>query len=442
MTRTRAGAAVAALLLVAATSHAAATFLAVGTVSGPDLLVHTGSLEDGSPENAMGGISAIAYAGSGNTYLLLPDRGPNAELYPGGELVDNTKSYINRFESVDIAVTYDSRKRSWHVLPVLTATTPLRNATPLTGSSLNNSGKRYFTGLSSSIDVSVPTNSMRLDSEGLRVSNDGAHVFVSDEYGPFIYEFDRSTGQRVRSIRVPRGFGAIHQAPIGANETANNGSGREPNRGLEGLAISPDGTILVALMQSPLLQDHAISKDDGVTHTGINTRMLAIDLQHCTGGDVANCPSRQYLYQESAPDRGNSEIVAVNAQQFLVIERDSLAGPMSVKNIYLIDTSSATDISYVAELPATGLPAGVTPVGKRLFLNLTDMLYKAGQTIVEKFEGLAFGPDLADGRRLLLVTVDNEFDKSIPNSIYAFAVDQADLSDYTAQQFRTGQGVQ
>ena len=40
----------------------------------------------------------------------------------------------------------------------------------------------------------------------------------------------------------------------------------------------------------------------------------------------------------------------------------------------------------------------------------------------EKIEGLAFGPDLEDGRRLLLVTSDNDFVSQNPSYIYAFAV--------------------
>jgi hypothetical protein len=41
---------------------------------------------------------------------------------------------------------------------------------------------------------------------------------------------------------------------------------------------------------------------------------------------------------------------------------------------------------------------------------------------------MAFGPDLPDGRKLLLVTSDNDFQAKVPTWIYAFAIDPADLT--------------
>ena len=60
-----------------------------------DLSGLTGTLENGLPGNILGGIgSGLAYAG-GDTFLALPDRGPNATPY--NSAVDDTASYISRF---------------------------------------------------------------------------------------------------------------------------------------------------------------------------------------------------------------------------------------------------------------------------------------------------------------------------------------------------------
>ena len=60
-----------------------------------DLSGLTYTLENGVPANLLGGLgSGITYAG-GNTFLALPDRGPNAVSYNGA--VDDTVSYVNRF---------------------------------------------------------------------------------------------------------------------------------------------------------------------------------------------------------------------------------------------------------------------------------------------------------------------------------------------------------
>jgi hypothetical protein len=93
--------------------------------------------------------------------------------------------------------------------PTLRATTLFWSLTPLvygTGEGLgvgsgvppiNNFSQHFFTGRSDNFDPkhnSGDPNDAHFDSEGMRLSNDGLRVYVSDEYGPYIYEFDRLTG--------------------------------------------------------------------------------------------------------------------------------------------------------------------------------------------------------------------------------------------------------
>ncbi len=47
------------------------------------------------------------------------------------------------------------------------------------------------------------------------------------------------------------------------------------------------------------------------------------------------------------------------------------------------------------------------------------------RAIAEKIEGLTWGPDLPDGRRLLYVVSDNDLVPKNPTQIYAFAIDEA-----------------
>jgi hypothetical protein len=421
--------------LACSRAGAAVTYLGVATLDGLDKSGLSGKLEDGVRSPAViGGFSAIAWTGRGNSYLVLPDRGPNAEAYAGGEGVDNTQSFINRVQAIDIEVTGDA-SHGWSVAGRLTGTTLLSSEVPLTGATTGNPERRYFTGLSSGIDPTVPTRSMRLDSEGLRVASDRKSFFVSDEYGPFVYEFAMSTGQRLRSFVLPSEFVVQKAAAIGKQEIATNTTGRVSNKGMEGLAITPDGGTLVGLMQAPLLQDHALSAEDGKSAVGIYSRLISIDLRHCSAGTQASCATRQFVYEQSAPTTGNSELLAVNEHQFLAIERDGKAGDGSVKLITLIDLDGATDISAVAQLPQTGLPAAVKPTHKRVLFDLAATLKAAGETVVEKYEGLAFGPDLPDGRHLLLVSVDNDFVRDAPSKIYAFAVDRNELPEFKQQVF-------
>ena len=103
-TTTLVSACIAAILGTTA-AHATVELIATSTVSGlyEDYSVETAApLESGVPGNRLGGMgSAIAYAGC-NTFVGLPDRGPNALVY--NTAIDNTTSYIPRFQSLHLSL--------------------------------------------------------------------------------------------------------------------------------------------------------------------------------------------------------------------------------------------------------------------------------------------------------------------------------------------------
>src|SRR5262249_42438698 len=144
--------------------------------------------------------------------------------------------------------------------------------------------------------VSTNPGNARFDTEGVRVSGDRRHVYISDEYGPYVYEFDRRTGVRTRAFALPGKFAVAVQSAKGATEISGNASGRVANKGMEGLAITPDGRHLVGAMQSPLLQD-------GGTATGQNVRLVKIDVR--TGA------VHEYAYHLDTVKTTVSEILAI-----------------------------------------------------------------------------------------------------------------------------------
>jgi len=125
---------VALLCLKAAIAHAAPDLIAVGSISGTyeDFATETaGLLENGIPGNRLGGMgSGLAYAG-GNTFLALPDRGPNAKAY--NSAVDDTTSYIVRFHtlSLSLAPSDAGSPLPFTLTPMLVNTTLLSSKTPL-----------------------------------------------------------------------------------------------------------------------------------------------------------------------------------------------------------------------------------------------------------------------------------------------------------------------
>jgi hypothetical protein len=267
----------------------------------------------------------------------------------------------------------------------------------------------------------------RLDPEGVRLGRHGA-IYFSDEYGPSVFEFSPE-GKRTAVLKVPPKFAVHHPSADADEEAANNSSGRQTNGGLEGLAIVPSGAKLYASMQRPLIQDSAPDEKSAGKRIGTNTRIVEFDL---TAGTT-----REFLYPLDASANGVSEILAINDHEFLVLERDGKAGAEAVaKRLYKIDVAGATDISDRESLPPKAIPEGVAPVRKALFLNLLDSEFGlAGAGFPAKIEGLAFGPDLPDGRRLLIVAIDNDFIAANPIILHTFAVDRDDLPGFVKPEF-------
>jgi hypothetical protein len=250
----------------------------------------------------------------------VPDRGPAINAY--NPLIDGTVSYIERFHTFNFALSPSPDPVSGLPLtltPMLLDTTLLSSPTALvygTGDGLGTQADgitplgsgapalndvdhtHYFTGRSDNFDpLSLSTNpaDARLDAESIRVSNNGHSVFISDEYGPYVYEFDRKTGKRIKSFALPANLAISHLSAQGDVEIDINNSpvGRIANKGMEGLAITPDGKMLVGIMQANLEQDKKG-----------NLRIVTIRIDN---GDTHEYP---YVLTDGS---GVSDIVAVNS---------------------------------------------------------------------------------------------------------------------------------
>ncbi len=448
-------------LLTVSNSQAEITLLAVGTLDGSragsnaDLSGLTYNLENGAPANLLGGLgSGLAYA-SGFTFLALPDRGPNAVTFDAA--IDDTVSYINRFHTVTMTLDLNTSGSGlpFTLTPRLSATTLLWSFTPLaygTGNGLgvgsgvppiNNFLSHFFTGRSDNFDPgrnSGDPSAARFDTEGIRVSNDGCSVFISDEYGPYVYQFNRFTGERIRSYKLPDSFYVSNLRPVGADETTANGSGRTANKGMEGLAITPDGRTLVGIMQNALIQDAKLG--------GAAAKLLRI-----VTIDIATGHTQQYAYLLTTGS-GVSEILAINNHEFLVDERDgkgleggdgSTSNKAAVKQLFKIDLDGAADISSM-----DGTTAATHAVSKTLFLDIVAVLTANGfaaDHIPSKIEGIAFGPNVRQGAsalHTLWVSNDNDFvpaTKDTPpiqnsNQFFVFGFPYADLPSFVPQQFQ------
>ncbi len=351
-------------------------------------------MSGGIPSNLVGSFgSGLAYAGRDDLYYAISDRGP----------ADGAHLFRDRFHLLRF-VADPSKPDSLSCEVVETAL-----LTDATG--------RPYVGYAGALDTASPQAGIRLDPEGIAVSPGGT-LWTCDEYGPSLDEWT-TRGIHLRRLDAPARYQVEHAAASPQEELPpHNSKGRQANRGFEGVALSPDGQRIYALMQGPLLQDGAL--DGSNKRIGVNNRLVEAVLNP-SGADAT---WREFVYVLDDAGNGLNELTALSDGQFLVIEKDAQPGAKAkVRRIYRIDLREASDISSVDSLPVTGLPEGVRPVAKTLVLDLLDPRFGlAGPDMPEKVEGLALGPALPGGRRTLMVASDNDYNPASPSWVWAFSL--------------------
>lgn len=410
-------------ILSAPASAQSATFVNTLETSGSATDLNPGS---GPNINRLSLYSDLFYDRERNLYYGLPDRGP------GGGLV-----------------SYDTRVQEFRmdVNPITGAIGNLQLQRTVQFTDPNNlivspNSSTAFNGLNPTLLNGNPGILGRsFDPEGFAVSS-GGNFYVSDEYGPSVYEFDRN-GVLLATFTpptnlLPRSNAAGNPLNYTATRTSSPAlvTGRQDNRGYEGLAVSPDGSRLYAMLQDPLADEGAMNEGrrsrnlrivEYDTATRQSLRQFIYQLDDLAAIN-ANVPGNTFGATAQGRNIGISSIIPINATQFLVLERDNRGfgvdelvdsnptafAPVATKKIYQIDISTATDVSATSLAGTNTLPGGVTPVTKTLFLDLRDSLM--GQLVSlgipvlpEKFEGVTFGPQLSDGTYSLLVGTDNDF---------------------------------
>jgi hypothetical protein len=393
-------------LLSSGSVQAAPQFVNGLTIPGDQLDLSGGT---GVNDGRLGFFSDLFYDPNQRQWWALSDRGPG-----GG------------------TISYDTRVHHFR-LDVNPSSGAITNFT-LAQTILFRDSAQTFNGLAPN-----PANVLgnAFDPEGLVVLPGSGHFLVSDEYGPSLYEFDRS-GQFVRAFTMPDNV--LPRAGTSLDFTATPApegtltSGREVNRGLEGLAISPDGRYAYAILQNGTVDDGTVSS--GTFTRSMYTRVLKFDTR--SGAAVA-----QFAYRLEgagpAPTRGRgiSALVALDENRFLVLELNNRGVGVPDANlnkpdkkVFVIDLSGATDISAI-DLAGDRLPAGVVPVAKNpsALADLTasailqdPSLAAMGGRAPEKWEGLAIGPQLSDGSYVMLTGTDNDYSVSLNSNGTQFDV--------------------
>lgn len=239
-----------------------------------------------------------------------------------------------------------------------------------------------------------------IDPEAVVATPDGKSLWMTDEYGPFVFKVNAASGQIETKLAPGSGLPDIVKY-------------RQPNRGIEAIALAPNGNLLAGVQSILKMDDAADSngKKQKTTKAVFTrlvqiqpdgaTRMLAYPLTDASGA----------VPYSKNKDAKIGDLVALDDNRYLIIERGTQADGKDHNMIFLIDLSGATDLTgktinglepeYQTSLKAL-TDGGIIPVKKTL---LFDMVEGSGFGWVSgKTEGMA----LVDAQTIAVAN-DNDF---------------------------------
>jgi hypothetical protein len=258
----------------------------------------------------------------------------------------------------------------------------------------------------------VPFATASLDPEGLALTDRGTLVITSEGFAarliaPCVREFSRD-GRQLAEFPVPAYFSPNAAATQGVRQ----------NLGFESAAVTPSGRYFFTGTEAALVQDGP----PATVAAGSPARILRYDAR-------TRALERQFVYWTDAiaeppvpatqfAVNGLVELLPLDKDSLLAMERSFSVGAPDTGNtikLYKIELGRADDVNGFDSLAT--LLGGIAPAAKTLLLNL-DVL----GIPLDNVEGMAFGPDLPDGRRSLVLVSDNNFSPAAFTQFLLFAV--------------------
>lgn len=326
------------------------------------------------------GIAGIEIAACGDAkppgrIYLAPSYAPS--IYRVMLLDDGT------FRVTDVITLKDRDGRPLNGMP-----SPLRTAT--TETPLDGKGQR------------LAQDVHGIDAEGIVRLADGT-FWIGDENGPSIGHF--ASDGRMIARHVPRGtesdYAGARYETVGSLPPIL--TKRQANRGIEGIAISPDERFLYFIVQNPLA-----NPDSAAYRQARNTRLFKIERAtlRVVGEYVYTLDDPQSFRRDPSSAQNDpriSELMAIGLDRLIVLERTE-----QTTKLHEIDLAGATNIAGsrwddVATRPTLEQSdlkaAGIVPAGKTLRFDTADF-----PKIVGKTEGMTL---LGDGA--LAIVNDDDF---------------------------------
>jgi hypothetical protein len=249
-----------------------------------------------------------------------------------------------------------------------------------------------------SIPLELPVE--RWDGEALALADD-RFLVVADETRQAVFSVDRSGGDAVR-IALPWFRGTRH------------------NLGLEGIgyARSTEGRYQFAVNEQAL-------EGDGPTSTAARGTVVRLLRRPLDGGDDLEVAYlTDPIFADGAGDSGVSDIAPLSPDRVLVLERSYVRGRGNSIRIYDVDLRTASNIHTLADA------SDAVPIPKQLVVDLALVKDRAcaepqqtqRRRTLENYEGLAIGPTLDDGRRVLFLVSDDNSRTNQSARVIALAI--------------------
>ena len=147
------------------------------------------------------------------------------------------------------------------------------------------------------------------------VKDSAGGYWIGDEFGPYLLHFDRAG--RLLAAPVPLDGVTAPETATRTGTTANLGG----SKGFEGMAKSPNGRYLYPLLEGTVTGDTAgdLRINEFDTRTGKYT-------------------GKKYVYRLGAANLAIGDMISIDENRFLVIERDGGQGATAViKRLYVAD---------------------------------------------------------------------------------------------------------
>lgn len=333
------------------------------------------------------------------SFYALTDRGPNADgpNYTDGKTTTTSKFFLSPDFNPQIGTLTVNKKGAF-----INSSIHLKNKNNSNITGLPIQPGKTGSSLETALNADMTTlgyDNNGLDPEGLAIDNEG-DFWISDEYGPFIAKFSKS-GKLIKKWSPGNGLPDILKYRI-------------PNRGFEGLSISPNGKVF-ATVQSVL-------DINGSEKNALFTRIIVFDPKTEKTKMYGYAVDTTVYKKSSGMKIG--DVYAINDKKLLIIEQGKNKDGNMTNVVKLVDISKATDLTGKKingkELEEITDTTTLTKAVKLAKIETIVNLRKYGWNI-EKAEGLTLLPD----KKTIAIVNDNDFGVGVSTNT------GKDITDYT-----------